>query len=197
MEVLHDILLYKRCSHLVPDRLFERVLVDIGLRQETTVAWNVLGDLLCSHCQLVHNVGLLGRFFVQNITRVVALLSERLTKFCFVIASWRWVGLSVDWPKRASRHKSFSLSWFSGSTSISCFPVLSRSYILWNAWTSCFKSKSTLCAHGISAHFGWVEKLRVMCVFIVDFIKRWDLQWYLLILFMLLAGIVYTPFSTF
>jgi len=87
MEVLYNILLNKRCSHLVANRLFEGVLVDIGLRQETTVAWNVLSDLLCAHCQLVDDVGLLGRFFVQNITRVVALLSECLTKFCFVIAS--------------------------------------------------------------------------------------------------------------
>jgi hypothetical protein len=80
--------------------------------------------------------------------------------------------LSVDWPKRASRHKSVSLSWFSSSTSISCFPVLCCSYMLWNAWTSCFKSKSTLCTHGISAHFGWVEKLWIMCVFIVDCINK-------------------------
>lgn len=76
LVILNDVLLHNRVSGLVNHALGNRLLVEVRLRNESSVAWDVGGRLNGANVKLVYITRQLGGFTVQFISRIVTINTQ-------------------------------------------------------------------------------------------------------------------------
>ena len=158
--------------------LLNCILININVRYETIVAWNMVGHLGGSDRKLKVSICLLCSIMRQNISWVVTMVSVWVSEFCLILSSWWAISLSIDGPKWSSWFNLISRSSCINNSFISWFPVLSWIDILahsltsiceahWCKWSLNTTAESHWLSSGhVSSKFCRIEQLWVMNVFI-------------------------------
>ena len=123
--VLHDVLFDYGLSQGLALRLLDRCLVEFCLRNESTIAWDVVSHLLSANGQLVLLVLLLGRVQGQDVLWVVPVGSNRVSELGLVGAARRGVTYPVHAPQRTVRRVAWAISCLGGHASVGRSPASS------------------------------------------------------------------------
>ena len=102
--VLNDVLLDNGVAGAQRRGLLDSARIEVGLRDETVVAWNMRCGLGCADCQLVVLVGLGLGLPWQFRSWVVAVGAERFLILSVEVAALRRISLAIIAPQRALRY---------------------------------------------------------------------------------------------
>ena len=102
--VLNDVLLDNGVAGAERRGLLDGARVEVSLRDEAVVAWNMRCGLGCADCQLVVLVGLRLGLLRQFRSWVMSVGAERFLELSVEVATLRRVSLAIITPQRALRY---------------------------------------------------------------------------------------------
>ena len=105
--VLNDVLLDNSVASTQRRGLLDSARVEVRLRDETVVAWNMRCSLGCANCQLMMLVGLRLGLAWQFRSWVMAVGAERFLELSVEVATLRRVSLAIITPQRALRYSNW------------------------------------------------------------------------------------------